>query len=182
MQNSFLGIQGATPEQEDRGLFKTYGGPMEVEMVPHVTRPKKFLFLAKAYFETNTEILAVFSGRRATETTPLRRLLNAMENNARQHAVARRAPPPNLDLIRLPVQIKGSWQYEFYRNDDGEEIKVVQLIVARWAFSDATGKLHQFGEAPAYDLQTRQRNKSYILQTRDVDAIPRDSRLGAQKE
>lgn len=182
MENSSIGTLGATPEQEDRALFKTYGGPMEVEIVPHFQRPKKHLFLAKGFFDGNTEIIAVFSGRRALETKPLSQYLKALENATRQRAVAHRLPPPNLESIRLSVQIKGSWQYKFYRDADGEEFKVFELLVARWAFTDQQGTLHQFGEAPAFDVKTRKRNKSYILQSRDVDAVPRESRLGNAAE
>ena len=54
-----------SPEEEDRALFTTYGGPIEVEIVPAFQRPSPALFLAKGFFEKNTEIIVLFSGRRA---------------------------------------------------------------------------------------------------------------------
>ncbi|MFK7765500.1 MAG: hypothetical protein AB8B62_19710 [Roseobacter sp.] len=173
MEDSFIGRSGVTPEAEDRALFKTYGGPIEVEMTPGFQRPNKFLFLAKAFFEKDTEIVAVFSGRRAAETKALSQALSALETAANQHAISKRAAPPKVDAIRLPVQIKGSWQYHVYSDDDGEDIRVFQLVVARWGFKDSRGQLHQFGEAPAFDTTARRRNTSYILQKREIDAVPR---------
>ncbi len=170
--------ENMTPEQEDRALFKTYGGPIEVEIVPAFQRPNPKLFLAKAFFEGGREIITVFSGRRAAETEALRRTLTAMESMATQRAAARRSAPPKTEEIRLPVQIKGSWQHRFFNDDDGEGVKIFQLIGARWTFADLRGQALQFGEAPAFDLKMRRRNKSYILQKREIDAVQYDPRLG----
>ncbi len=173
MEENHIGRPGATPEEEDRALFKTYGGPIEIDMTPGFQRPNKFLFLAKAYFEKDTEIVAVVSGRRAGETGLLVQTLSAMESAANQKAVARRAAPPKVDDIRLPVQIKGSWQYHVYSDANGDDVRVFQLVVARWGFKDIRGRLHQFGEAPAFDTSARRKNASYILQRREIDAVPR---------
>ena len=178
MDKSVTGNGTVTPEQEDRALFKTYGGPIEVEIVPSFQRPNRQLFLAKGFFQTDTEIIAVFSGRRAQETDALRRSLEALESVAAQRAVAQRCAPPRTEQIRLPVQVKGSWQHRFFSDDDGEDVKIFQLIVGRWAFKDMHGQLRQFGEAPAFDLNTRRRNTSYILQRREIDAVPRNPKFG----
>jgi hypothetical protein len=179
MADKTTGDAGKTPEQEDRELFSTYGGPITVEIVPAFQRPNRDLFLAKAFFEGDREIITVFSGRRAFETDHLRRTLEAMESVAGQRAAARRTAPPKTEAIRLPVQIKGSWQHRFFSNDDGDDVKIFQLIVGRWTFQDLQGDSHQFGEAPAFDVKARRRNKSYILQKREIDAVPRSPRLGA---
>lgn len=171
-----------TPEEEDRALFTTYGGPIEVELVPAFQQPNPALFLVKAFFEKTTEIITVFSGRRVRETEHLRRTLAAMDSMAKQRAAAKRAPPPPTGHIRLPVQIKGSWQHRYMANDRGEDVKIIQLIAGRWTFNDLRGDAHQFGEAPAFDLNARRGAKSYILQRREIDAVPRSSRLGEARE
>lgn len=182
MDNNFIGRRGGTPEQEDRALFKTYGGPIEVEMVPSFQRPDKHLFMVKAFFQKEIEIIAIFSGRRALETDQLKRTLSSLESLAAQRAAARKMQPPPTDMIRLPVQIKGSWQQKFYSDDEGQDVKVYQLLVARWAFNDLLGQPHQFGEAPAYDIPTRKRAKSRILQRREIDAVQREWRPGTVED
>lgn len=178
MAKETTGRAGVTPEEEDRALFTTYGGPVEVEIVPAFQQPSRTLFLAKAFFEKNTEIIAVFSGRRALQTEHLRRTLAALESITSQRAAAKRMAPPGPEAIRLPVQIKGSWQHRYMANDQGENVKIIQLIVGRWAFKDLRGDAHQFGEAPAFDINARRGNKSYILQKREIDAVPQSSRMG----
>ena len=42
--------------------------------------------------------------------------------------------------------------------------------------------MHQFGEAPAFDINARRGKRSYMLQEREIDAIPRSSRLGQSSE
>ncbi len=167
-----------SPEEEDRALFTTYGGPIEVEMVPAFQQPKAALFLVKAYFEKTTEIITVFSGRRAREAEHLRRTLATMDSIAKQRAAAKRAEPPPAGLIRLPVLIKGSWQHRYVANEQGEDVKIIQLIAGRWTFKDLRGEMHQFGEGPAIDINARRGKRSYMLQEREIDAIPRSSRLG----
>lgn len=171
-----------SPEEEDRALFTTYGGPIEVEIVPAFQRPSPALFLAKGFFEKNTEIIVLFSGRRAPHAEHLRRTLAAMESIAKQHAAAKRTPPPPVHAIRLQVQIKGSWQHRYVPNDQGEDVKIIQLVVGRWTFKDLRGEMHQFGEAPAFDINARRGKRSYMLQEREIDAIPRSSRLGQSSE
>lgn len=182
ISNMRLGQKDASPEAEDRALFKTYGGPIEVEMVPHVSRPGKHLFLCRAFFESTREIVVVISGRRTEEVKPLENFLKQMESASHQQAVARCAPAPTTDQVRVPVQIKGSWDVRVHSDPDEEDIKIVQLIVARWAFTDPGGKLHQFGESPAFDQTTQRRGKSYILQSREIDAVPRAPRFGAPED
>jgi len=179
--NSPADIAGMA-EAEDRALFKTYGGPIEVDMVPLVSRPNKTLFLAKAFFEGTREIVVVISGRRAQEAKTLESYLKLFESSAQKTAAARGAPPPHPNAIKLPVQIKGSWEVKLQSQNGGEDVKVVQLIAARWAFTDNKGTLHQFGESPAFDSTTRRRKKSYILQSREIDAVPRASRFGIPEE
>lgn len=167
-----------TAEEEDRALFTTYGGPIEVEMVPAFQQPNAALCLVKAYFEKNTEIIAVFSGRRVRQTEHLRRTLSALESLAGQRAAAQRSLPPRPEQIRLPVQVKGSWQHRLMTNDKGEDVKIIQLIVGRWTFKDLRGDMHQFGEAPAFDIDARRGKRSYILQEREIDAVRQSPRHG----
>ncbi|WP_300036333.1 hypothetical protein [uncultured Roseobacter sp.] len=174
MNKNFIGRLGETPEQEDRDLFRTYGGPIRVEIVPGFHRSGKYLFLARAFFQQDKEIVTLFSGRRALDTGPLAQTLQALESLAAQRAAAERRPAPPKDAIRLPVQIKGAWQHQYYADDDGEEVKIFQLVVARWGFTDLQGQSHQFGESPACDVKSSRRVKSRMLQPREIDALPRE--------
>lgn len=173
---------GITAEEEDRALFSTYGGPIEVEMVPAFQQPGPSLFLVKAFFEKNTEIITVFSGRRARQTEHLRRTLAAMDTLAKQRAAASHASQGAAEHLRLPVQIKGAWQHRYVPNDKGEDVKIIQLIVGRWSFKDLRGEAYQFGEGPVFDVNARRGKRSYMLQKREIDAIPRSSRLGGASE
>ncbi|WP_298839130.1 hypothetical protein [uncultured Roseobacter sp.] len=178
MKKTVIGRLGESPEQEDLDLFRTYGGPIEVEIVPGFHRSGRYLFLARAFFESDKEIVTVFSGRRALDTGPLARTLQALESLAAQRAAAQRRPPPPKDAIRLPVQIKGAWQHQYYADDEGEEVKIFQLLVARWSFTDLQGQEHQFGESPAGAVRAQRRVKSRILQRREIDAVPRERASG----
>lgn len=166
---------GVSPEQEDRALFRTYGGPIEIELVPKTSRTTSGDFLVQAFFDHTREISVIFPGRRAREIGPLEAHLRWIDSRARRAAVAARRPSPNPELIRLPVKIKGAWRQQFWRDAEDNENGIYQLVAARWAFTDQTGTLVQFGEAPAYDMTTRQRPKSYILTRREIDAVPRST-------
>ncbi|WP_300017985.1 hypothetical protein [uncultured Roseobacter sp.] len=165
-----------SPEQEDRELFKTYGGPIEVELLPQVSRTAAQDVLIRAFFKKTTEISVVFSGRRALDTGPLSAHLKWLDNRARHAAATVQRPHPGPDYVRLPVKIKGAWRQQFWRDSDGNETGTYQLVAARWAFTDKNGQLLQFGEPPAYDVKSRARPKSYILHQRDIDAVPRSWR------
>ncbi|MCV3271772.1 hypothetical protein [Roseobacter sinensis] len=167
--------RGQSPEQEDRALFRTYGGPIEVELVPRLSRTADGDVIISGFFKRSTEISVLFPGRRAREIGPLDAHLRWIDSQARRAAVAARRPSPNPDLIRLPVKIKGAWRQRFWRDADDNETGIYQLVAARWAFTDQTGTLVQFGEAPAYDVSARQRPKSYILTAREIDAVPRSA-------
>lgn len=165
-----------SPEQEDRSLFKTYGGPIEVDLVPRTTRTSAGDYLVRAYFRKATEITVLFPGRRAREIGPLDTHLRWLDSRARRAAVAAQRPSPNPDLIRLAVQIKGAWRQQFWRDEEGNETGTYQLVAARWAFNNQMGELCQFGEAPAFDVKARARPRSYILSAREIDALPRSMR------
>ncbi|WP_299673746.1 hypothetical protein [uncultured Roseobacter sp.] len=165
-----------SPEQEDRGLFRTYGGPIEVELVPRLSRDAAGDVVIHAFFKGVREISVMFPGRRAREIGPLHQHLRWLDSRARRAAVAARRPSPSPDLVRLSVQVKGAWRQQSRRDDDDIENGIYQLVAARWAFTDQTGTLVQFGEAPAYDMTARQRPKSYILTTREIDAVQRSRR------
>ena len=165
-----------SPEQEDRSLFKTYGGPIEVELLPQMRRVAAQGLVVRAFFNKTTEISVLFPGRRAAQTAPLETRLRELDNRARCAAAAAHGPSPGPDLIRLPVQIKGAWRQQFWRDDEGNETGTYQLVAARWAFPDKSGELLQFGESPAFDTTARSRPKSYTLNRRDIDALPRSFR------
>lgn len=161
-----------TPEQEDRALFKTYGGPIAVELVPQVNHTSASDFLVRGFFNSDTEISVLFPGRRAKDARALESHLRWLDNRVRHAAAKAQSSVPPIDRIRMSVQIKGSWRQNFWRNADGEETGVYQLVAARWAYTDRAGELAQFGEAPAFDTTTRARPKSHILGMREIDAVP----------
>jgi hypothetical protein len=167
---------GQTPEQEDRDLFKTYGGPIAVDLVPQVFRGGQGDVLIRGFFNGSVHIDVVFSGRRAADVGPLMGQLKAVDSHARLSAAAAKRPEPQIDHIRLPVQIKGSWRHSFVTDKEGQDTRSYQLIAARWAFADASGQLAQYGEAPACAPQTKERRKSYILNAREFDAVPHSFR------
>lgn len=160
-----------TPEQEDRALFKTYGGPIAVELIPQVFRGSAGDILVRGYFNKDVEIDVVFPGRRAAETGPMLAQLKAVDSQMRLGAAGANRPAPPMHSIRMPVQIKGSWRHEFRQNEDGKDVRSYQLVAARWAFADKSGQLAQFGEAPAVLPQAKTRKKSYILNAREFDAV-----------
>ncbi|QJF52659.1 hypothetical protein [Roseobacter ponti] len=160
-----------SPELEDRGLFRTYGGPVAVELIPQLNRLSATNLIVRGFFEKETEIAVVFAGRRARETGPLEAHLRWVDGRVRQAAVASKRPVPPVEFMRLPVQIKGSWRKQFFQDDEGNETRTYQLVAGRWAFSGQDGKLQQFGAPPACDISTRNRPKSYILRPREIDAV-----------
>ncbi|MEP2640354.1 hypothetical protein [Roseobacter sp.] len=168
-----------SPEREDRDLFRTYGGPIEVALVPRMHHTDTGDFVARGFFGDDCEITVLFPGRRASEIGPLEAYLRWLDGRARRAAVAAQRPSPNPDLIRLALQIKGAWRVVPAEHSDTPEAH--QLIAARWAFKDQSGALVQFGEAPAYDMLHRKRPKSYILSIRETDpsAGPKDDKGGA---
>ncbi len=164
-----------TPEQEDRVLFKTYGGPIAVDLIPQAQRNARGDMVIRGFFNSKFEIEVVFSGRRTAEVGPLIAQLKTVDRHMRQAALSAGRPEPHVDQIRLPVQIKGSWRHHFNPDAEGQEAREYQLVVARWAYADKSGNLAQFGEAPACAPQAKTRRKSYILNAREFDAVQNSS-------
>jgi hypothetical protein len=171
MTNRQSSTNALSPEQEDRKLFKTYGGPIAVDMIPHVFRGSAGDVLIRGFFNKDVEIDVVFPGRRAAETGPLLAQLKAVDSQMRMKAAGAGRPAPPVTSIRMPVQIKGSWRHEFRQDAEGKDIRSYQLVAARWAYADKSGQLAQFGDAPAVLPQARTRKKSYILNAREFDAV-----------
>ena len=163
---------GDIAQEEDRALFKTYGGPIAVSLVPQVHRTLTGDVLVRGYFDATTEIFLLIAGRRAREAKALEARLKGLHEGANGAAVRAGKPLPSVNQIRLPLQVKGTWRQKFWREEDGSDVRTHQLVAARWAYKDRTGALVQFGMAPAVVRTPQRRAKSYILQTREIDAVP----------
>lgn len=165
-----------SPAEEDRNLFKTYGGPIAVDLTPQIHRNPNGDVLVRGFFKQSVEIVVVFSGRRVAEVGALQAQLKAVDSQLRRAAVAAQRPEPMINRIRMPVQIKGSWRHSYTQDADGKETREYQLIAARWAFADSNGQLAQFGVAPVASPTASLRKKSYILNMREFDAVPQTNR------
>ena len=159
-------------EDEDRALFQTYGGPIAIDLLPQMFQTDCNDLTIRGLTSTAAEVLVVISGRRVKDTGPLIAQLKHVEASVRKSAAAIGRAAPDIERMRLPVQIKGAWRQTFSRDQTGAETRSYQLLVARWAFTDSSGNLMQYGEAPAIMPRARTRAKSYILSTREIDARP----------
>lgn len=165
-------------EDEDRALFQTYGGPIAIDLLPQMYQTDRNDLTIRGLTSTAAEVLVVIAGRRVKDTGPLIAQLKHIESDERKSAAARGRAVPDIERVRLPVQIKGAWRQTFSRDQTGAETRSYQLLVARWAFTDRSGNLVQYGEAPAILPQARTRAKSYILSTREIDARPQSLNQG----
>ena len=152
-------------------LFKTYGGPIAVDLIPQVLRGSQGDVLVRGFFNTSVAIDVVFAGRRARMVMPMLTQLKAVDKQLRQTASAAGHPDPKIDSIRFPVQIKGSWRHNVAQDRQGDPTRSYQLVAARWAYAGSDGELVQFGEAPAVMPEAKARKKSYILNAREFDAV-----------
>ena len=138
-----------TPQNEDAGLFKTRIVQVTVELVPRVGHNMRKDIMIKGFIDGNSAIDVVFPGRRTRLARPLVARLQNMLSDARNAA---RAVGQTADLedVRHPVQIEGTWRPRFYRDDQGWETRRHQLYASRWVLKDQTGHNVIYGEIPRH--------------------------------
>jgi len=147
MQNRRAPATAITPGKEDAGLFKKGVVPFDFELVPHKARSSRGDLVIKGFFQKDTQIDVIFAGRRAMETAPLELCLERAFSNAVRMAM-RTQSQTNIDNIRFPVHVEGTWRPHFLRDMSGWETRSYQFLVAQWSFTDETGKKVEFGELP----------------------------------
>ena len=147
IQNRRAPATSITPVREDSGLFKKGVVPFDIELVPHKARSSRGDLVIKGFFQKDTQIDVIFAGRRAVETAPLEMCLERTFSNAVRDA-SRKQQQINIDNIRFPVHVEGSWRPHFLRDMSGWETRSYQFLVAQWSFTDETGAKVEFGELP----------------------------------
>lgn len=147
MQNRRAPDSQITVAREDSGLFKKGVVAFDIELVPHKARSSRGDLVIKGFFKTDTQIDVIFGGRRAMETAPLELCLERMFSNDVRVAL-RNNTQADIDAIRLPVHVEGSWRPHFLRDMSGWETRSYQFLVAQWSFTDETGTQVEFGELP----------------------------------
>lgn len=147
MQNRRAPDAAITRTREDSGLFKKGVVPFDIELVPQKARSSRGDLVIKGFFQKDTQIDVIFAGRRAMETAPLELCLERMFSNAVRDAT-RNQTQTNIDNIRFPVHVEGSWRPHFLRDMSGWETRSYQFLVAQWSFIDEAGTKTEFGELP----------------------------------
>lgn len=148
MQNRRAPATEITPQKEDSGLFKKGIVQFSMELVPYKARTSRGDLVIKGFFKQDTQVDVIFAGRRATETAPLELCLERQFSQAVRMAIRGNTGSPDVDRIRLPVQVEGSWRPHFLRDLSGWESRSYQFLVAQWSFTDEAGKSVEFGELP----------------------------------
>lgn len=147
MQNRRAPSSDITPEREDTGLFKKGVVQFDIELVPHKARSSRGDLVIKGFFQNDTQVDVIFAGRRAMETAPLELYLERLFSNVVRVAL-RNQTQTNIDSIRFPVHVEGTWRPHFLRDMSGWEARSYQFLVAQWSFTDEAGNLVEFGELP----------------------------------
>lgn len=136
-----------TPWYEDLGIFKSQLVQITVELVPMFGMNSRKDIMVKGFVDGNGAIDVVFPGRRKEHAKPLVARLQTMLKRANV-SCGPNGTPPNIDRIRHPVRIEGSWRPRFSCDDQGWQTREHQLYAARWLVMNADGQSVTFGEAP----------------------------------
>lgn len=139
-----------TPAYEDRGIFKNETVQLIVNLVPLTAKNSRDDLIVKGFIEGNSAIDVVFPGRRKIQAKPIVALLQAKLTHARRMA-EKAGTTVDVDTLRYPARIEGSWRPKFTRDDHGWETRQHQLFAARWVLKDLDGKAVTFGEMTIRD-------------------------------
>ena len=134
-----------TPAYEDGGIYKNGLVQLNVEFVPLSSHSSRHDLVIKAFVDGDSPIEVVFAGRRKIQAKPLMALLQAKLAHARK-AAAKKGAAVEIDQVRYPARIEGSWRPRFRRDDQGWETRHHQLFPARWILKDQNGNPISFGE------------------------------------
>lgn len=141
-----------TPEYEDAGLFKTKTVQIIVELIPQMRINDRKDLVVRGFVERHFEIEVLFAGRRTKEAAPLEERLSAMLAQARRQA-AGTGREVDIDLIRCPVRVEGSWRRHSMRDENDWETHTYQLLAARWSLLDKNGNAVPFGTPTVFSPQ-----------------------------
>lgn len=136
-----------TPDYEDSGIFRTPPTQLLVELVPKFGTNSRLDVMIKGFVQSDIPIDVVFPGRRKAHLEPLVQSLHALWTKANRK-VGKNEQAPEIDEVRLPVRIEGSWRPRFQRDDQGWQTRTHQLYAARWVIPHAGGEARTYGEAP----------------------------------
>ena len=148
MQNRRRQPSEITPEIEDTGLFTTEVGEFAIELVPQISRSSRNDLIVRGFVKKNIAISVVFAGRRTKEAPPVEARLKTLLSQASRAAAVSKKPAPDLDSIRLPIRVEGSWRPRFERDESGWEKRSYQLLASRWGFIDHDGMTSLGGKPP----------------------------------
>ena len=135
-----------TPEYEDGGIFRTPPQQLLVELVPKIGKNTRSDLMVKGFIDGTIAIDVVFAGRRTKQADLLLKKLQSLWTQANRKT-APGDEPPEVDTVRLPVRVEGSWRPRFERDDQGWETRTHQLFAARWVLNH-DGESKTFGEPP----------------------------------
>lgn len=136
-----------TPQYEDSGIFKNPPKQLNVELVPKFGTNSRNDVMIKGFIDADTAVDVVFAGRRKAHVEDLVNRLRALWTRANRNP-ARADRPPEIDEVRLPVRIEGSWRPRFERDDQGWQTRTHQLFAARWLITGEDGEIKTYGEVP----------------------------------
>ena len=142
-----------TPQGEDEGIFRAGVVRLTVRVVPVFGRNTRGDLMIKGYVGPDSAIDVVFPGRRRRDACPLEQRLKAEWQRIAQAARAR-GREPDIETMRLPVMVEGSWRPRFRRDDQGWQTRDHQLYAARWAFVDESGQSVTYGEGVRHGVPT----------------------------
>ncbi|KUP93329.1 hypothetical protein [Tritonibacter horizontis] len=137
-----------TPEQEDAGLFK--GGLISVQLalVPVFAVTSRGDCSVRAFNAEGNAVMVLFAGRRRAHFQPVYSQLRYMYLQAEHFDAARGREMRNINSIQLSVQCEGTWRAVIETEEDGTEQRVMNFLLARWAFKGHDGSTLSFGTAP----------------------------------
>ena len=136
-----------TADYEDRGLFKTSPSRLEVSLVPKIWNNNRDDILIRGLVFDEIEVEVLFAGRRRDAAAPLVEHIRTIWSKANHNQPAG-AAPVEIDDVRYPVLISGSWRVRFEMDKSDWQTRHYQLVVAHWspANSDEDGAI--VGEPP----------------------------------
>ena len=119
-----------------------------MQLVPKTAQTSRKDVVIKGFLDGTGAIDVVFAGRRRAEADTVLAMLKALWSRANASAPPGR--PPEIDAVRLPVQVEGVWRPRFKRDDQGWQTRDHQLYAARGLMVNDDGEAMVFGERPIH--------------------------------
>ncbi|MCG7624025.1 hypothetical protein [Epibacterium sp. Ofav1-8] len=137
-----------SPEYEDSGLFK--GGVIQVQLalVPVFGTTSRGDCTTRGFNADGCEVSVVFAGRRRPHFEAIYNQLRYMYAQAHHMDAIRGVKMRDVNDIQLQVQCEGAWRARMLVDENGQERRSLQFMLARWAFQAHDGQTLRFGTAP----------------------------------